>query len=184
MIKLIGTGVWVCVVTLASVYFSVQMSNQVESADDVPELMGKLHTVRGEITTIPVISDGAVQGYFLSRLSFTADPDLLENLSIAPNELITDVLYSQLVGNNVINFPSLENFDLDTFREGIKVALNKRVGSELFHDVIIEQIDYLAKEDIRANMRKGAGQSMTGASKPLVKGESQAADDGSSAPTH
>lgn len=184
MIKLIGTGVWVCVVTLASVYFSVQMSNQVETTDELPELMGKLQTVRGEITTIPVIADGAVQGYFLSRLSFTADPAQLEKMSISPTELITDVLYSQLVGNNVINFPSLENFDLDTFREGIKVALNKRVGSELFHDVIIEQIDYLAKEDIRANMRKGAGQSMSGIIKPIVKNENPTTEEGSSTPTH
>ena len=28
MIKLIGVGIWVCVVTLASVYFSVQVTNE------------------------------------------------------------------------------------------------------------------------------------------------------------
>jgi len=49
MIKLIGTGIWVCVVTLASVYFSVQVANKEPVIEKVPDFLGGLETVRGDI---------------------------------------------------------------------------------------------------------------------------------------
>ena len=155
MIKLLATGVWICVVALASVYFSVQVTNKKEVVEPDPAMFGGLETVRGEVTSIPVISSGAVQGYFLTRLSYTVDPLKTEKLSVPVNELITDALYSALVGEPVIDFPDMERFDLEAFKTLIRDSLNARVGEELFHDVIVEQIDFLSKEDIRSNVQQG-----------------------------
>lgn len=155
MIKLVLTGAWVCVVTLASVYFSIQVATKKDEPPPPPGLLGGYETIRGEITSIPVISDGAVQGYFLTRLSFTIDKVKAPLLAIPAEQLVNDVLYSQLVGNQVIDFPSMKKFDLDKFREEIKLALNTRVGEDIFHDIIIDQIDYLSKDDIRSNLRQG-----------------------------
>ncbi|MEM5471564.1 hypothetical protein WNZ14_07485 [Hoeflea sp. AS60] len=155
MIKMLGTGVWICVVALASVYFSVQVSNKKEVVEPDPAMFGGLETIRGEVTSIPVISGGAVQGYFLTRLSYTVDPLKAAKLSIPVNELITDSLYTALVGEPVIDFPDMERFDLDAFKAHILTTLNERVGEELFQDVIVEQIDFLSKEDIRSNVQQG-----------------------------
>lgn len=155
MIKTLVIGVWICAVALGSVYFSVQMSNTKESVEPVPEMFGGLETIRGEVTSIPVISSGAVQGYFLTRLSYTVDPLRVAKLSVPVKELITDVLYTALVGEPVIDFPDMEMFDLEAFKSHIRETLNERVGEELFHDVIVEQIDFLSKEDIRSNAQQG-----------------------------
>ena len=155
MIKLLATGVWICAVALGSVYFSVQVTNKKEVVEPDPAMFGGLETIRGEVTSIPVISSGAVQGYFLTRLSYTVDPLKTEKLSVPVNELITDALYSALVGEPVIDFPDIERFDLEAFKTLIRDSLNERVGEELFHDVIIEQIDFLSKEDIRSNVQQG-----------------------------
>jgi hypothetical protein len=80
MIKLLATGVWICAVALASVYFSVQLTNKKEPVQEDPAMFGGLETVRGEVTSIPVISSGAVQGYFLTRLSYTIDPAKIQKL--------------------------------------------------------------------------------------------------------
>lgn len=155
MIKLIGTGVWICLVALVSVYFSIQIATKTESSEPPSPMFGGLVTIHGEITSLPVISRGVVEGYFLTRLSYTVDPSKTKLMTVEPTALITDVLYTELVGNEVINIANLKQFDLIAFKEDIKLALNTRLGEEVFHDIIIEQIDFLSKNDIRANMRQG-----------------------------
>lgn len=155
MIKLLMTGVWICGVALASVYFSVQVSNKKEAVEPDPAMFGGLETIRGDVVSIPVISSGAVQGYFLTRLSYTVDPERAAALTIPVPDLITDALYSALVGEPIIDFPDIERFDLETFKSHILETLNGRVGETVFHDVIVEQIDFLSKEDIRSNVQQG-----------------------------
>lgn len=155
MIKLLGTGVWICGVALASVYFSVQLANKDVSKEPDPAMFGGLETIVGEVNSIPVISSGAVQGYFITRLSYTVDPLKAAALTIPVPDLITDALYSALLGEPVINFPDIESFDLEAFKTLVLGSLNERVGDTVFHDVIVEQIDFLSKEDIRANNQQG-----------------------------
>lgn len=154
MIKLAATAAWICLVTLGSVYFSIQLSSSDPDAAPPPPFFGGLDYVRGKVISIPVIADGKVDGYFLARLVFTAEPDRLNAMSVDPQDLITDELYTHLMGNETIDFTKLDTFDLAGFREGIRTALNSRVGEEVFHDIIIEQIDYLTKEEIRSNMQR------------------------------
>lgn len=177
MIKTLAIGIWICAVALGSVYFSVQISNTKESVEPDPAMFGGLETIRGEVISIPVISSGAVQGYFLTRLSYTVDPLKTAKLSIPVNELITDVLYTALVGEPVIDFPDIEVFDLEAFKTHIRESLNERVGEELFHDVIVEQIDFLSKEDIRSNAQQGRSLKNNAS-------ESQAAPPAAAAPSH
>lgn len=57
MIKLVITGLWVCAVTLASVYFSVQVATAPAiSPDDAKKAQREL--VKGESINVPVISNG------------------------------------------------------------------------------------------------------------------------------
>lgn len=172
MIKTLAIGVWICAVALGSVYFSVQLSNKAEIVEQEPSAMlGGLETIRGEVASIPVISSGAVQGYFLTRLSYTVDPLKIEKLSVPVNDLITDALYTALVGEPVIDFPDVDVFDLEAFKTHIRQTLNDRVGEEIFHDVIVEQIDFLSKEDIRSNVQQGRSLK----NNPTVSAPSQAA---------
>lgn len=155
MIKLLVTGVWITAVALASVYFSIQATNTKESVDPEPAMFGGLETIRGEVTSIPVISDGAVHGYFLTRLSYTIDPGKAALLTVPAPVLVTDALYTALVGEQLIDFPGMEKFDLEAFKVHIRESLNQRLGDTVFHDIIVEQIDFLSKADIRSNMREG-----------------------------
>lgn len=155
MIKLLITGVWICGVALASVYFSVQIANRKEDEVPIPAMFGGLESVRGPVTSIPVIADGAVRGYFITRLSYTIDGNKAELMTVPVQDLVTDVLYSALVGDQLIDYPHMKRFDLDGFKAYIRDALNDRLGDKVFYDVIVEQIDFLSKSDIRSNMKRG-----------------------------
>ncbi len=159
MIKLIATAAWICLLTLGSVYFSIQANSSTDGEAAAPQpFFGGLDYIRSEVISVPVIAEGQVHGYFLSRLVFTAEPEKLAKLSIDPQSLITDELYTHLIGNETIDFSKLESFDLPAFREGIRDALNARVGEKIFHEIIIEQVDYLTKEEIRSNLQRGRRQ--------------------------
>ena len=89
MIKLVLTGLWVCAVTLASVYFSVQTATAPAiSPDDAKKAQQEL--VKGESINVPVIANGQVTGYFLTRISFMMEKGKANALQIPLPELTTD----------------------------------------------------------------------------------------------
>jgi hypothetical protein len=62
-----------------------------------------------------------------------------------------DEVYTYLYANPEIDFADYAKLDLGKLRSGIREAVNKRVGKNLVHDVLIEQIDFLTKAEIRDN---------------------------------
>ena len=146
MIKLVLTGLWVCAVTLASVYFSVQTATAPAiSPDDAKKAQQEL--VKGESINVPVIANGQVTGYFLTRISFMIEKGKANALQIPLPELTTDELFSLLIGNKTIDISHAESFDVATFRKDLKKGMNERLGGDYVADVLIEQLDYLSKEE-------------------------------------
>lgn len=154
MLKLIITGIWVAAVTLGSVYFSIQMSKAPDPNAEEAKKKAAQELVRGEIVTYPVIAQGRVDGYFLARASFVADKAKLAEVTLPVPALLTDELYTELVGDKVIRIGENRNFDLKAFKDRVKQALNHKLGSEVVLDVVIEQIDYLTKQEIQDAISK------------------------------
>ena len=149
MLKLVLTGLWVCAITLGSVWLSVQMTTA--PADDGDAGKKNTELAQGEMITVPVISGGKIAGYFLTRVSFMIDKDKVPETEVPFNALVTDEVYSLLIGNKMVDVNNVASFDLSAFRNHIKDGLNKRLDNELVTDVLVEQLDYLAKEDTRDN---------------------------------
>ena len=82
------------------------------------------------------------------------DPKDMDVFPFMPAEILNDILITEFIGNNVINFPELKGFNLEQFRQIIGNSLNDRVGREVFHDIVIGRLDYLGKEEIRSNIQQ------------------------------
>ena len=170
MIKLVLTGVWICVITLASVYFSMQMAAAPRVDEDAARAAA-LELIKGTQTTIPVIRDGAVKGYFLTRVSFTADAERVAKQVVPIADAITDELYTLLVGERMADIENLDRFDVEAFRTKIRDGLNTRFGEPIIDRVLVEQIDYIAKAEVNSKpIRKGT---------PIVRNDSPARPAGS-----
>lgn len=172
MIKLVLTGIWVCAITLASVYFSVEMATAPVADPDAAK-KDALELVRGESITVPIISNGAVSGYFLGRISFMMNKEMVKDVELPLTELTTDELFTLLVGNKMIDFAHVASFDVKAFRDQIKTNMNQRMGGDYISDVLVEKLDYLARDDIRPD---GSAKPMrTGKPVTIVGEASQAA---------
>ena len=64
---------------------------------------------------------------------------------------MTDQVYSYLYSNPQIDFTKKETIDLDAFRTAIRDTVNTRVGADLVHEVLIDQVNFLTKDEIRDN---------------------------------
>jgi len=154
MIKIVLTGVWVCIVTLAAVYFSIHLAMAPASAP-TETAVRDTQLVKGETVTIPMIDNGGVRGYFLGRVSLMADKAKASNPAVPLKDILRDELFTLLVGNKMVDLAHIADFKLDTFRSSIKDAMNKRLGDGTVTDVLVDQLDYMNKDDVKANAVSG-----------------------------
>ncbi|MFN7009974.1 MAG: flagellar basal body-associated FliL family protein [Allorhizobium sp.] len=150
MVKIIAAGLWVCLVTLGAVYFSVHMATAPVEVSEEDAKKEKLELVRGEPITIPMIADGSVRGYFLGRISFMMDKEKIKGIELPLTELMTDELFTLLIGNKMVDISNMDAFDVAAFREKIKADLNAHLGEGFVEEVLVEQLDYMSKEEVRA----------------------------------
>jgi hypothetical protein len=95
----------------------------------------------------------------------------VKTLSLPAEALLVDEVYTYLYANPEIDFADYAKLDLEKLRTGIRDAVNKRVGKNLVHDVLIEQIDFLSKAEIRDNTirrRTGTLEKTEGVPAPVV----------------
>ncbi len=177
MLKLVFTGIWVCVITLASVYFSVKMATAPAPPPDDSK-QAQLELVKGETVTIPVIGDGAVTGYFIGQLNFMMNKDVVKGATLPLTEMTTDQLFTLLVGNKMVDISKVKSFDPQAFRDAVKKGMNERLGGDYIADVMLQQLDYLSKEDQKA-ATSGQQPKM---GKPVKIVEAAPAEDAAAAP--
>ena len=61
-----------------------------KEAGPADEFFGGLDYVKTNIMSVPIISDGAIQGYLIAQFVFTADGKVLRQLSVPPELFLTD----------------------------------------------------------------------------------------------
>ncbi|KFB09164.1 hypothetical protein [Nitratireductor basaltis] len=158
MIKFIFAALWICAASLGAVFYGFKTAQAEKVAEPPPAFFGGLDYVNTGVISVPVVSDGQVSGYFLARLVYTVEPEKLKKLSVPPEVLFVDQLHAHLYSNPQIDYSRHKELDLDAMRDGIRDSINERVGDKLVHDVLVEQIDYLGKDEIRDNaMRRRIG---------------------------
>lgn len=151
MIKFVAAAIWVSLLTTGAVLFSFQsLQPEAEAAEEEPGAFGGIDYVSSDIISVPVVQQGEVVGYFLSRLVYTAESKKLAQLKLPAAALISDEVYTYLYANPELDFTQLDTIDLDLFRNGIRERVNERVGEALIREVLIEQMDYLRKHETQA----------------------------------
>ena len=151
MIKLIGVGLWVCLVALGSSYFTAEWTSNVPPppAPKQPTFYDGLDYRKTDDITIPMISHEAIQGYILARFVYTIDGNKANKLKVPPDPFILDEAFRRLYSTDSFDFDKPERFDITALTAAIKDAVNKRYGEDLIYEVLVDQFDYIPKQDIR-----------------------------------
>ncbi|WP_205789863.1 hypothetical protein [Microvirga makkahensis] len=149
MIRNVIAGFWVCAVTLGSCYAAVTWMVGRAPAEEKPHYEGLQYKKIPPIN-IPIIADGAVQGYVVASLVFTADSRTLREISVPPDSFIQDEVFRYVYSDETLDFRRLSRYNVNGMIGNVRDRINKRLGAEIVKEILIENFNFVDKSDIRS----------------------------------
>jgi flagellar basal body-associated protein FliL len=153
VLKLVIIGIWVALVTAAAAYFSAGLMSQPPAADGA-EAGHVVEQVSTEMTSVPMIRDGTILGYVIIQLNFAVDKAKLEEAKVEPAPFLVDAAFRAVYQNSQADFARLRASDIDKLTDSIRDEANKRLGPDVVQQVLIQQLNYVRKDDIRTHWIK------------------------------
>jgi len=148
MSRALVVGVWVCLVTLLSSYGAVMWVTGARAEREEEAYLEGIEYKKLQPLTVPMIKDGQIQGYVVARLVFTADARTLRNLTVTPAIFVVDEAFRQIYTNEKIDFEKLKKYDLEALTTAIRDSVNERLSAEIVQDILVEDLNYVARKDV------------------------------------
>lgn len=148
MIKLLGTGLWASVVTLGAVFGVLELQKNISSAG-ATEAEVRLEEFRTKAINVPIIGNGALEGYMVAQFVFTVDAVAMHKLAINPEIYVLDEAFKTIYAGDRINFENMKKQDLPVLAKELAENVNKRLGVPIVQDVLIDQLSYIPRSEMR-----------------------------------
>lgn len=152
MIRIALIGLWVCGVALGSLYFAVWQNSA--TAAVAPQVGEVLDDGKTEVFSVPVIIDGAVQGYVVTQLAYTLDKTVLSSADVPVAYYINDEIFRQFYGH-FSDVKDVQKVKFDDVKKSIIDGVNGRFPQPLLRDLLVEQFNYITAKEIREQNTKG-----------------------------
>lgn len=150
MIRILVTGLWICAITLLSSYAAVYWGTGMRSNAKSDQYLEGLEYQKIRPIHVPIIAEGAVQGYILANLVFTADASTLRSLPVPPTTFIIDEAFRQIYADDSLDFRKLSKYDITSLLKKVRATVNERLGSDIVKDILVENFNFISKDDVRS----------------------------------
>ncbi|GJE01368.1 hypothetical protein [Methylobacterium isbiliense] len=147
--RVIITGIWICAATVLSCYGMVTYGAGLFAPKTEPYLEG-LQYQKLRAINVPIIADGAVQGYIVTTLVFTADAKLMHALPVPPNSFVIDEAFRQIYTDTDLDFRRLKKYNVTKRLAEIRQKVNERLGADVVKDVLVEDFNFVSKRDAKS----------------------------------
>lgn len=154
MIKVLFIGIWVCTVALGASYFSAKLSAPDNTASTEKNSGQPTDYIKSDMISVPVIRSGKVQGYIVAQFTFAVDTAEVAKLKFEPSPFLFDAAFRSLYENKTTDFTKLQQQDLTDLVNEIIARANKKIGSPVTKDVLLTDINYVARDEVRTNWMK------------------------------
>jgi hypothetical protein len=152
VVKFLLVGIWACLVTLGASYATVLWQADAPVDAKADEFFGGLDYVKTSPISVPMLSEGEIKGYVIAQFVFTVDGATLRKLSVPPDVFLVDEAYRAIFASgDKIDFKRLDKYNVDELTKQMAAKVNERFKTELVKDVLVEQLNYLAKDEVRFN---------------------------------
>jgi len=149
MIRLFMTGAWVCLITLGAAYGISEWIASGGKLIERKEYLEGLEYEKTRVINVPIVSDGAVQGYISAQFVFTVDARTVRQLSVPPDPFVVDEAFRRIYAEERIDFRSVKKQELASLLKAIKQDVNARMQANIVQDIMIEEFNYISKDDLR-----------------------------------
>jgi hypothetical protein len=147
MIRSVLLALIACLSTIGGVYgASIMRANaKAASSDAAPS---KLQIMKTRMVSVPLLSDGEIIGYIITRLQFVADTDLAKLSTVQPDAFVADAAFREIYEKAPDDMKSGRKQVLNEVVANVAIAANKRIGRDVIKDVMIDSWAYLSKHDM------------------------------------
>ena len=149
MIRLFLTGAWVCVITLAAAYGISQWVASGGKLMTRKDYLEGLEYEKTRVINIPMISEGIVQGYISAQFVFTVDAKTMRQLTVPPDPFIVDEAFRRIYSEERVDFKNMRKQELAPLLKAIKQDVNARMQANIVQDILVEEFNYISKDDLR-----------------------------------
>ncbi|MGO8953127.1 MAG: hypothetical protein ACLPWS_22070 [Rhodomicrobium sp.] len=149
MIRNLIISIWIIFLTLASAYFGTEMQAGHAGPETAPDAKAPV-LIALKSMTVPVIADGAIQGYVLAQISVSAKPDLLKALPNPADLVLADEVFRTIYAEEQVDFRHINKQNLSAMSKKILENINNRAGAALAGEVFIQELHYLSKQEAGA----------------------------------
>lgn len=149
MIRNILAGAFVCALALGTSYFVAhrEIGAQATPSAGDHKVIG-LQYKKVPAINVPVIAEGAVKGYVVAALVFTADSDTLSSLSVPVDVFVRDEAFRYIYADPRVDFRNLSRYPVNEMIADVRANVNKRLGSDVVRDILLEGVNFVDKSDV------------------------------------
>jgi hypothetical protein len=148
MIKLVLAGLWVCILTAGTSYGVAYWKENGSLLPQKDEYEG-LQYQKTRALSVPMVENGAVQGYIVARFVYTVEARTMHQLSIPPEPFVVDEAFRRIYADERLDFRKLARYDLSILTATIKQRVNERMQANVVQDVLVEDFNYVSKEEFQ-----------------------------------
>lgn len=148
MIKPLLLTIWVSVLSLSANY-AVTYWKAHRAAPAEIKTAQALEQRKTRIINVPILADGRVQGYVVAQFAYTGEAAALKTATISPDGIILDEAFRLLYAEEKTDFRKLQRADLGRIVETLKARVVERVPPELVKEILVQEFNYVSKDDIR-----------------------------------
>ncbi|MCP3464128.1 MULTISPECIES: hypothetical protein [unclassified Bradyrhizobium] len=148
MIRLLLTGLWVCVLTAGGSY-AVAYWKENGGLIHKDEYLDGLQYQKTRALSVPMVENGSVQGYIVARFVYTVEARTMHQLTVPPDPFVIDEAFRKIYADDRLDFRKLARYDLSILTAAIKQRVNERMQADVIQDVLVEDFNYVSREEFQ-----------------------------------
>jgi hypothetical protein len=151
MLKLVLIGVWGVVVTAISTILASEFRGEfaATASDDHAEILSDVIPL--DMMSVPLLRGGRVNGYLIIQLAFVADRSKLEGLGMEPAPFLVDAAFQAILSKADIDPARFRSGELLRLAQAVRDVANTKLGDAVVSEVLVQQLNYVRRDEIRTN---------------------------------
>ena len=147
MIKLVASCIWICLVTAAAGYGTVMWKVHQAQAAAPGAKVEKLQYHKTHPLNVPMIANGAVQGYVVVQFGYT-ETDKAEHSAMPVDVFLLDEAFRTIYSDPKLDFHHLEKYDVAGLTKALVQKVNHRLNEDAIKEILVEEINFVSKDEI------------------------------------
>lgn len=148
MVKSVFMSLWLMSLLAGSVYFFGSQPPATDKADEKNAVLAAQYIDMDPINA-SIVRNGEVRGYIILELAFAIEKGAADAVSGPLKMVLRDLVIGHIHGDQSLDIFKLEQYDLAALGARLTEDINHKLGEKIVHDVLVQSVNFVSKDDVR-----------------------------------